>query len=300
MSQKSSLPSSTTALSSPTTAVLPPKNELVSRGLFKRWEVQNYTNETNLSVPSSTTTDISIDALCRQDIYIYQCKNTHLQIPYKMKGIKLEKCEQCSLMINQGTVGTIELVNCNKISLTIAEPVAGLRIDECRDIILDISWTCRVGYIDDSADDIVTTTTTNSTSSSSTTSMNNNPVSPSSNSDPMDESPTEAIPAPSVITSTRKPGTGLVLISSGSHGIRILYPLNNNNNADSPKYEKLVPDTLCTVITEDHEEPETTIVDQTNARWGRNVVARVTYRPTAVNNPPTISHPEPSRDPPQL
>lgn len=301
------LPSSSTSSSLPSATTGSPKNELVTRGLFKRWEVQNYQNENDITVPPSTLTDLSPDALRRQDIYILQCKNTVIQISQKMKGIKLEKCEQVALRILQGTVGTIELVNCKKVSLYIAEPVAGLRVDESRDIVIDVSWTCRVGYIDDSADDIVVTTPKESTpnsnstnppgetsnnASSSSTDPSNDVSSESSSSSPSvannnssnnnDDNTSLLLTSPSSSSSssssnntiiTRKPGTGLVLISSGSHGIRLLYPLNNTPN--SPTCEKLIPDTLYTVLNEEKDEPETTIVDPTNTRWGRNVVARV-------------------------
>lgn len=243
----------------------PPRSALTTRGFFKRWEVEYYEGAT-LSVPSEAAatsqanTPAEVDAaalqLRKQDFYILHCKDSTISLPNKVKGIKLELCERCTIHVPSGTVGTVELQKCKRVTIKVDRPVSGVKVDECDDVTIEASWEARVGFLDDSiVPDPEEQTSASSESANGTDDGGDSDI---------DRRP------------VRTTGVGLHVVSTGSHAITLRYPASPHQ--DSVRYEKLLPDTLYTVLRADEDWPKTSVVH--HGSWGRDTGA--VRRPAAA------------------
>ncbi len=73
-------------------------------------------------------------------------------------------------------------------------------------------------------------------------------------------------------------GTGLHIISSGCHGVTLRYP--SSKEVGARMMEKLIPDTLYTILNAEEEWPSTTVVSA--GSWGRN--KETVRKPTTTSN----------------
>jgi adenylyl cyclase-associated protein len=70
------------------------------------------------------------EAVSFKDIVnFYQCKNTTLRVPSKVKGLSFLNCERCTIVISD-VIGVVELTSCKRGKLYITGAVHSLTIDK--------------------------------------------------------------------------------------------------------------------------------------------------------------------------
>jgi hypothetical protein len=246
----------------------------VTLGMFTRWDVRDYSKvdgqaPSPILVPSpewegaQANADVT-DKLRKQDVFIARCTDSVVRVARHVKAVKLERCERCIVHVEAGCVATIDLNRCKRVHLHVGRPVAGIRVDDSDDVTVHASWAARVGYPDDGADG----------DGGERGAAGGAAATGGASAEP--SLPRRHGPAP---------GMGLHVISSGSHAVTLTYPQgpddeeevsgveDGEEDEDSsrrrrrPWMEKLVPDTLYTVLSEEETWPRTTVV--THGSWGR-------------------------------
>ena len=230
--------------------------QLVTVGFFKRWQVSNVVreqangegDETVVVPPSAASADNFTEALRdetrRREVYVRGCKSLAVAFPLQLKVLKVEASDNCTFEVRGGSVASVELLRCKKLTLRISAPVAAVRIDDCNDVTIELSWAARMGYVDESIEQHNMNSQNASHSSSGGGASGG--VSPSA-------------------------GMGFNVFSTGSHAVRVNYPVSPDT--DSRRVERLIPETLHTRFTGDQHEPATTVVDARQP-WGNAPRAR--------------------------
>lgn len=111
---------------------------------------------------TSKTISPADGATIKTDVSISLSEKAEFHIDAKIKVLRVERCNECTVRALHGAVGSLELHHCRRMTLHVLEPISSVRIDDCDDIRIILSWRARVGYADDSRRDIDAMTLTGS------------------------------------------------------------------------------------------------------------------------------------------
>jgi hypothetical protein len=235
---------STAGIASPPAAGAPVAR-LVQAGFFKRWEVTNVNGggaaATAVVVPPPDAGSGPAESRSRE-VYVRACAGASLTALHRVKALKAEACEKCSFTLAGGALATVELLRCRRVVLRLEGPVAALKVDDCNDVTVELAWAARSGYVDDSQ-----AAAEGGTSSAAAA----------------------ATPAAA--------GMGFSVFSTGSHGVRVSFPLAPG--PDAPRLERLVPETLHTHFDTASDHATTAVVDATRP-WGAAPAGRAAHHAT--------------------
>jgi hypothetical protein len=145
------------------------------------------------------------DALTpRTDVAVLNCERVCVAVEAKVKAVRAERCAQMTLRVPLGAVGGVELSRCRRVVVELGAPVSVVRVDDCDDVQIVASWAARVGYADDSV--------------------------------------AAASGAEEGAGTGAGAGTGLQVLTTGSHAVRLVFPLSAE--PDAPLCERLLPESL--------------------------------------------------------
>ncbi|KAK3739743.1 hypothetical protein QZH41_003575 [Actinostola sp. cb2023] len=85
----------------------------------KKWVVDYQENNRNLV----------IDGEMNQTIYMYQCKNSTLQVKGKVNSITLDGCKKCAVVF-ENVLSTCEFINCQSVQCQVTGKVPTISIDK--------------------------------------------------------------------------------------------------------------------------------------------------------------------------
>jgi hypothetical protein len=89
-------------------------------------------------------------ATMKTDVSISLSDKAEFTIDAKIKVLRVERCSECTVRALQGAVGSLELHRCRRVTLHVLEPISSIRLDDCEDVRIILSWRARFGYADDS------------------------------------------------------------------------------------------------------------------------------------------------------
>lgn len=139
-------------------------------GFFKRWElVGTPAPESSLyvsvygiptvMVPRPFDDDSEIGSqrgiLRKQSAYVRDFSGKAATFPLQMKGLRIEACQGSTFHLVGGCVASVELHRCKRVTLRIDAPIAALRVDDCEDVTVELSFQARHGFGGDEGTDLV-------------------------------------------------------------------------------------------------------------------------------------------------
>jgi adenylyl cyclase-associated protein len=110
----------TTEISTPTTekpSKKPAKTALESN----RWLIEHHENNHEIMI-----TDTAIN----QAVYIYDCKNSTVQIKGKVNAVTVDSCVKLGVAVDS-TVATVDVVNSQSFALQVFKSVPTIAVDKC-------------------------------------------------------------------------------------------------------------------------------------------------------------------------
>jgi len=94
----------------------PPRMELDG----KKWMIEYQKNQTNLIVS---------DTEMRQNVYIFKCEGSTIQVKGKVNSITLDSCKKTSLVFDS-VVSAVEFINCQSVQMQVLTKVPTISIDK--------------------------------------------------------------------------------------------------------------------------------------------------------------------------
>jgi adenylyl cyclase-associated protein len=90
---------------------------------------------------------LTIDgASLKQEVYIYGCKDVAIDITTKVKGVRLDSCQNVQLLV-QGALSGMEVVNSKRMKLQVKDRLPSVAIDKTDGIVVGLPWTSRDAII---------------------------------------------------------------------------------------------------------------------------------------------------------
>lgn len=86
-----------------------------------KWVVENH--EGNNAV-------VIEDTAINQAVYIYNCKNSTIQIKGKVNAVTMDSCTKCGVAVDS-TVATVDIVNSKSFALQVFKVVPTIAVDKC-------------------------------------------------------------------------------------------------------------------------------------------------------------------------
>nr|CAG4642617.1 EOG090X08PR [Evadne anonyx] len=94
----------------------PPKMELDG----KKWLVEYQKNQTNLLIT---------DTEMRQNVYVFKCEGSTIQVKGKVNSITLDSCKKTSVVLDS-VVSAVEFINCQSVQMQVLTKVPTISIDK--------------------------------------------------------------------------------------------------------------------------------------------------------------------------
>lgn len=219
-------------------AAAAPAARLVQVGFFKRWDVTAVNGSSAAPTASVIVPPPEAGSNAAEsrsrEVYVRACAGAALTATHRVKALKAEACERCTFTLAGGALATVELLRCRRVVLRLHGPVAALKVDDCNDVTVELAWEARAGFVDDS----------------------------------------QTAEGASAAAAASAAGTGFSVYSTGSHGVRVSFPVAPG--PDAPRVERLVPETLHTHFDTGSDHPATAVVDATRP-WGAAPAGRAVH-----------------------
>lgn len=86
-----------------------------------KWVVENHENNNQVVIE---------DTAINQAVYIYNCKNSTIQIKGKVNAVTMDSCTKCGVAVDS-TVATVDIVNSKSFALQVFKVVPTIAVDKC-------------------------------------------------------------------------------------------------------------------------------------------------------------------------
>lgn len=81
-----------------------------------------------------------------EEVYIYACKDCAIFVDTKVKGVRVDKCRNITIIM-QSVLSGVEAVNCKKLKMQVMRDLPSVAIDKTDGVVVGLSWTARAAQI---------------------------------------------------------------------------------------------------------------------------------------------------------
>ena len=121
-----------------------------------RWLIENLGGDACIVVPPAASADpqdpsphaeAEAAPLHRAtDVYIQRCERATVELMERFKAVHIEGCKQTAVQL-PGAVASLELLRCSRCKVVIDQPLSCVRLDDCHDVQLELSYAAWVGFV---------------------------------------------------------------------------------------------------------------------------------------------------------
>lgn len=97
-----------------------------------KWVVENHEGNREIVIDETAI---------NQAVYIYNCKNSTIQIKGKVNAVTMDSCTKCGIAVDS-TVSTVDIVNCKSFALQVFKVVPTIAVDKCDSGEIYLSKDC--------------------------------------------------------------------------------------------------------------------------------------------------------------
>jgi adenylyl cyclase-associated protein len=80
-------------------------------------------------------------------VYIYGCVGTIVFVDAKCKAVRMDKCRNVTVVLAEGVLSGVEVVNSKKIKMQANKAVPSVAIDKTDGIVVGLAWPARACQI---------------------------------------------------------------------------------------------------------------------------------------------------------
>lgn len=119
---------------------------LLPRGPWSgTWEVVGLPFCGSLSLPPGDAASAA-GSLCAADVLLRGVSGGSVTVTRRVKAVRAEGCVDLRLSLPHGSVASVELLRCERVTLSLGGAVSAVRLDDCRDVALALSSAAATGH----------------------------------------------------------------------------------------------------------------------------------------------------------